>query len=532
MKSITVGTQVVKALELLNVEVIFGIPGVHTVELYRGLEATKIRHVTARQEQSAGFMADGYARLSGKPGVCFVITGPGVTNVLTPMAQARADSIPLLIFSTVNDGGQENKAVGPLHDLPNQEMLVKQIALESFTIKKADETTSTILKAFSIMLSKRPGPVHIQIPVGILTEPAKKLTELSANYKLNKPIPRRKINPIRYKIDSSQNPLILIGGGTQTSKDSVKKLVEKLDCPVISTVNARDVLGGHPLHIPGSPSLEEVRKVIKNADLIIAIGTELGETDYDMFQDNLFPEFSNLVRVDIDKVQLSKSSTKSLNLKADSKVFCDSILPLVLQKNNDRAQKIVATCNQIIKSELSECYGTCQLLLKTIVENLPNAILVGDSTQPIYLGNLYCELSVKNRWFNSATGYGTLGYATPASIGAKIASPERPVICIIGDGGIQFTLSELGTARDENIAVFFLIWNNYEYKEIRTYMESKNISPIGTNPKPPKFDLLAKSYNLEYKAIKSSKQLSEALLKFAETSKSIIVELNENQFGK
>ena len=532
MESISVGTKIVSILEDFGVDTIFGIPGVHTIEMYRGLTTSRIRHITARHEQGAGFMADGYARVSGKPGVCLVITGPGITNVLTPMGQALADSIPLLILSTVNSISKEEKIVGPLHDLPNQEMLVKQVALASFTLKAPKDIDSIILKAFSTMLSKRPGPVHIQIPIKLLTKPAEKMNSITPKRKLRKSIPKRQIDLIRNIIDNSKDPLILIGGGAQSAKLSIKKLVEKLHCPVISTINARDILGAHPLHIPGSPSLKAVRKVIKNSDLVIAIGTELGQTDYDMYEDNLFPEFVNLVRIDIDQKQLYQSPEKTLNIEADSKTFCETMIPIIFQKENQKSQTIVDSCKSVVQLELSKNYKSSQLLIETIVNNLPDAVIVGDSTQPTYFGNLYCELSNKNRWFNSASGYGTLGYAVPASIGAKLACPEKPVICIIGDGGLQFTLTELGTAKDENIPVFFLIWNNREYKEIRTFMESKDISPIGTSPKPPKFDLIAKSFDLDYKVVKSSKQLSEALIKFRKKSKSIVIEINENQFGE
>ena len=141
-KSSTIGSSLLPILEQFGIDIIFGIPGVHTVEIYRGLPKTIIKHITPRHEQGAGFMADGYFRVSGKPGVCLVITGPGLTNILTAIAQARADSIPMLIISSVNPYDKTGKSSGLLHELPNQQKLLKNIAISSITVKKNKRSTS------------------------------------------------------------------------------------------------------------------------------------------------------------------------------------------------------------------------------------------------------------------------------------------------------------------------------------------------------------------------------------------------------
>ena len=167
-EALTVGSVLLPILEKLGIDTIFGIPGVHTVEIYRGLEKTKIKHITPRHEQSAGFMADGYFRACGKPGVCLVITGPGLTNILTAMAQARADSIPMLVISSVNPYKKSVNSSGLLHELPHQQKLLKKIALSSITITKSKDLLPAITKSFCKILEERPGPVHIEIPTNIL----------------------------------------------------------------------------------------------------------------------------------------------------------------------------------------------------------------------------------------------------------------------------------------------------------------------------------------------------------------------------
>ena len=166
-EALTVGSVLLPILEKLGIDIIFGIPGVHTVEIYRGLEKTKIKHITPRHEQSAGFMADGYFRACGKPSVCLVITGPGLTNILTAIAQARADSIPMLVISSVNPYKKNDNSSGHLHELPHQQKLLKIIALSSLTITKSKDLLPAITKSFCKMLEERPGHVsytHLTLP--------------------------------------------------------------------------------------------------------------------------------------------------------------------------------------------------------------------------------------------------------------------------------------------------------------------------------------------------------------------------------
>src|SRR5262245_41863491 len=164
----TIGEALVTLLERHGVDTVFGIPGVHTVELYRGLARSKIRHVTPRHEQGAGFMADGYARASGRPGVAFVITGPGLTNTLTAMGQARADSVPMLVISGVNATDTLGKGLGHLHELPDQRGMMEKVALSSRRIERPDELAGALADAFALFAGARPGPVHIEIPTDVM----------------------------------------------------------------------------------------------------------------------------------------------------------------------------------------------------------------------------------------------------------------------------------------------------------------------------------------------------------------------------
>ncbi|MEL7000800.1 MAG: thiamine pyrophosphate-binding protein, partial [Pseudomonadota bacterium] len=167
----TLGEQIICWLEAYGVDTVFGIPGVHTVEMYRGLAGSSIRHVTPRHEQGAGFMADGYARVTGKPGVAFVITGPGLTNILTPMAQAYADSVPMLVISSVNRREALGMGAGDLHEVRNPGMMAAQAAAFSHTLTHPSQLPSVLARTWAVFESARPRPVHIQIPLDMLSEP-------------------------------------------------------------------------------------------------------------------------------------------------------------------------------------------------------------------------------------------------------------------------------------------------------------------------------------------------------------------------
>jgi acetolactate synthase-1/2/3 large subunit len=168
----TCGEVLAQLLEAYGIDTVFGIPGVHTVELYRGLPATRIRHVTPRHEQGAGFMADGYARVSGRPAACFIITGPGMTNILTAMGQAYADSVPMLVISSVNRTAHLGMGQGRLHELPSQRQMAAGVTAFSHTLLHEDQLPEVLARAFAVFASARPRPVHIEIPIDVITRPA------------------------------------------------------------------------------------------------------------------------------------------------------------------------------------------------------------------------------------------------------------------------------------------------------------------------------------------------------------------------
>src|SRR5215475_12069745 len=420
----TVGMYLAELLAAYGVEVIFGIPGVHTVELYRGLPNTPIRHVTPRHEQGAGFMADGYARVTGRPGVCFIITGPGMTNIATAMGQAYGDSIPMLVISAVNALGQIGSGEGWLHELKDQRQLIAQVAGFSHTITRPEELPQVVARAFALFAGARPRPVHVQLPLDVITASAEKLPPPSRAALPTRPGPAA--NAIREAaqiLNESKAPLLLLGGGAADAAPIIRSLAERLDAPAVMTVNGRGLLPpDHPLAVPCSPSMSPVMDLIERSDVILAAGTEMGSTDYDFYETGRARFRGRSIRIDIDAQQLMRGQATDLPIIADAGDGLAALLPLLQAAQRDGAGRAGAVRDRMVK-ELSTSYRACLHLLETVRDSLPDSIIVGDSTQPGYAGCVYFASTKPRSWFCASTGYGTLGHALPAAIGAQLAAP-------------------------------------------------------------------------------------------------------------
>jgi acetolactate synthase-1/2/3 large subunit len=326
-------------------------------------------------------------------------------------------------------------------------------------------------------------------------------------------------------ITQALRPLILIGGGARRAQALLKELAERLDAPVVATANARGLLHAHPLTVPASPSLKAVRAAIQAADLVIAIGTEFGPTDYDMYGDGGFVHPPNLVRIDIDAEQLDRRPA-AVRIEADSVQALEALLPMIsdraLASGTSRGRERAETCRRAARAELGPGMQAQLAAVEAIRDALPGALIVGDSTQPVYAANLYYDHDRPGGWFSSATGYGTLGYGAPAAIGAAIAAPGAPVICLAGDGGFQFTLPELAVAAEAEAAVIFVVWNNSGYREIETSMRDVGVEPVGVSPAPPDFEKIAGAYAMAYARAATPGELSEALRRLAGTAPALI----------
>ena len=533
----TCGEILPRLLERYGVEIIFGIPGVHTVELYRGLPASNIRHITPRHEQGAGFMADGYARVTGRPGVCFIITGPGMTNIMTAMGQAYADSIPMLVISSVNRTEHLGMGQGRLHEMPHQSATAAGVAAFSHTLLHPDQLPEVLARTFAVFASARPRPVHIEIPTDVITRSADDIS-IEPRTLPSRPAPDPKA--VKQAVDclsTAESPVVVFGGGAIDAGSELLALVEHLGSPWINSVNAKGVLPpGHPLYAGENLSFAPLREAIREADVVLAVGTELGETEMYPIP---YPLSANgrVIRIDIDPQQIMCNLAADVAIVSDARMALASINAELGAKHHHghrpmkrEGQQKATGLRRAVREQWWPEVETYERVFEVVAETLPGVIIVGDQTQPIYAGNQFYQPASPRSWFNSSTGFGTLGYALPAAIGARLAAGKRPVVAIIGDGGLQFTLSELASAVEANAPIIVLVWNNRGYGEIKTYMTEKDIATIGVDLYTPDFVAIARGFGLQAEYANSLEKLRTLLSNAFSDETPNLIELKEEDF--
>lgn len=528
----TCGALLVELLEAYGLDTIFGIPGTHALELYRGLPESKLRHVSARHEQGAGFMADGYARASGQPAACFTITGPGTTNIATAMGQAYADSVPMLVISSVNERRHLGMGTGRLHELPSQQGLTAGVTGFAHTLMDPRELPLVLARAFAIFQSRRPRPVHISIPIDVLARSADGI-EPRRGAVPSRPAPNPEaIAQAAALLQAASSPIVILGGGSVGAAEEARTLVETLDVPVAITIQAKGVIpGGHPLLLGANMGHAPVREAIEAADVVLAVGTELSEVDR-------FPDTRDLrlkgklIRIDLDAEQTATAYLADLAIVSDARPAFHALREALGGKatwprSDSPGALRAAVLRRATHRQWTPEIQTHSRLLEAMQAALPGLILIGDSTQPAYSAHYCYDPPAPRSFWTSATGFGTLGYALPAAIGAKLAAPERPVVALIGDGGLQFTLPELATAVETGMPVIILLWNNRGYEEIRRQMVAAGMPPIGIDLFTPDFLAVARGYGLTAARASDLSHLKVLLQAANESSAPALIEIDE-----
>ncbi|WKD48195.1 5-guanidino-2-oxopentanoate decarboxylase [Microbulbifer spongiae] len=499
-----------------QVEKVFGIPGVHTIELYRDLPGSGLTHITPRHEQGAAFMADGSARASGKPGVCFLITGPGLTNAATAMAQAYSDSIPMLVISAVNRREDLGMSRGRLHELPRQSDASRGFCVWQHTLTQAEQLPEVMAKAFQLLRSSRPGPVHIEIPIDLFPAPMPgQLEDYHAAPATRAPGANSTAITIAANwLQGAQRPVILLGGGAQAAGEAATQIAEKIAAPVFLSLAAKGVVDErHPLCGGANLSFDCVRNRVENADVVLAVGTELSETDRNLVRED-YAFSGQVIRIDIDTAQLVCNASPDLAICADAAESLQQLNAALVQRNGEAKEQseqevaqLLQDCRKAWWDGSEERFPWVEALRASLPEN---GILVTDSTQLAYNTNHALPLYHPRSHATCTTGYGTLGFALPAAIGAKLSS-ERDVIALIGDGGLMFTLGELAVAVEQQLPLPILVWNNAGYGEIRDFMDAAKVPREGVNLHTPDFVALARAFGAEACRIDQPGQLAEAV---------------------
>ncbi len=498
---LSTGEALVGLLEAYGVDTIFGIPGVHNVEMYRALPRSKIRHVLVRHEQGAGFMADGYARATGKPGVCFTITGPGLLNILTPMGQAWSDSSNVLVISSALDIGDAAQGRGRLHEMLDQRAAaatVTSLAMRAYTPK---DVRDCIARAFANFASARPRPAYLEIPLDLLQVPAG--DGWTARALPGKPQPAMsQVAAAATKLNGAKSPVILLGGGALEAGDAARRIAEKLGSSIITTTAGKGaVRADHRLCLGYCLGDPQVQAKLVAADCLLAVGTELSETDF-WSSDVLLVK--NLIRIDIDPAALARPHTADIAILGDAAETLAALAPLIAARTSSHTLSIPKGADDALRAMLAK-------VLATIREALPeDTVIASDMTQIAYAANIIFPMHVPRTWLHPV-GFGTLGFGLPAGIGAKFGVGKKPVAVLIGDYGIQFTINELGTAAEHKLPVVILMWNNNALGQIRDDMVNKGIQPNAVTLRNPDFQMLAKAYGCHAEKPSSLKALATVI---------------------
>jgi len=448
------GVELAAMLADRGVDTIFGIPGVHNIELYRGIEEAGIRHVLARHEQGVGFMADGYARATGKPGVCFVISGPGLTNIMTPMGQAYSDSVPMLVISTVLDETVARK--GQLHQMRDQEGAAATVCDWSATAQNAEAAYRLVDQALTEFAIHRPRPKQISLPIRVAGGPAKPFPRNKAATVIRANVDTTDIVPI---LANATRPLFIFGGALAKNPESaaiIGRILDTIPAASFTTYAGRGLVApDRPLHFGAHLAKPQSADILATSDVVIAIGTELAQVDH--WRDAL-GDTGVRIRVDIDPAVLASDTRASFRINADGGDFLASL---------ERAL----------------------------------------TTQAIATKELW-DMPTPGHWHHP-NGFGTLGYALPAAIGGALGH-HGPTLAIAGDYGFQYTMQELGTAAELDLSLPILIWDNEALGEIRDNMVAAQIVPKAVHAVNPNWQHLAAAYGCAYAAPKTTADLCQA----------------------
>ena len=529
ISNMTCGEGLLHLLKAYGVDTAFGIPGYHTVEFYRNFDKMDIRQVTPRHEQGSAYGAYGYAAATGKPGCCFLVTGAGVTNATTAIGEAYSNSMPMLLLTTMNNVRELGMLGGRMHELRAQDDILNQVTAFTHTLLDSANLPEIMARAFAVFSGQRPRPVCIQIPQDVLAGPAN--FKIDAWPKAPKPGPDPKeVDRIADMLSLSKSTMMIVGGGAIPASEEVLKLAERLDVPVISSCAGKGVIPeDHPLCLGFTQAFDEVRDMLRDADVVMAIGTEFAEPDRYFTKD--YPINGQLVRIDIDPNQIMSYSKPAAALVSDSKIAVEAILKALENKNGPQGDgsgaALVAGTRAKFSGDLCSESPKHKKALEIIHRVLPKeTVISADASQICYTALYHYPMKYPNL-FHFPNGYAAMGFGLPVAIGMKVGAVDRPVACITGDGSFQMTCEELAVAVEQKLSIPIIVWSNGGYQEIRQYMDGKGLPTIGCDIYNPSFPKVAEAFGAYGERPKSGEELEAALIKALVADGPTIIEIDE-----
>ena len=453
---------IVHLLERQGITTVAGIPGGTVLPLYDALsQSTQIRHVLARHEQGAGFIAQGMARTQGKPAVCMACSGPGATNLVTAIADARLDSIPLVCIT----GQVSSSLIGTdaFQEVDTYGISIP-ITKHNYLVRHISELPQVISDAFRIAQSGRPGPVWIDIPKDVQTAEID-IADLPVPGG-RAPAPVFRLEDIREAaamINAARRPVLYLGGGVVASAEQVRKLAEKASLPTTMTLMALGILPkAHPLSLGmlGMHGARSTNFILQESDLLVVLGARFD--DRAIGKTEQFCPGAKIIHVDIDRAELGKIKQPHVAIQADVGEVLEQLMPLIDATPRDEWRQMVADLQQEFPSAIPTSgdplthYGLINAVAACVDDD---AIITTDVGQhQMWVAQAY-PLNRPRQWLTSG-GLGTMGFGLPAAVGAALANPHRKVLCFSGDGSLMMNIQEMATAAENNLDVKIILMNN------------------------------------------------------------------------
>ncbi|MCX5007652.1 thiamine pyrophosphate-binding protein [Streptomyces sp. NBC_00638] len=534
-ETITGGEALVRALRGHAVTQVFGIPGTHNLEIYRHLSSYGIRHLLTRHEQGAGYAADGYARVTQRPGVVITTTGPALLNAAAAIGQAYSDSVPLLVVSPGMPLRHPRLATGLLHETRSQTETLRGVAAFSHRVSSVAEIDAAVARAFTLFRTRRPRPAHIEIPLDLL-----EAAEETGPVRITPPV--LPLTPDAAAVEraagvlrGARRPALVLGGGARGAAVPGLALAEELGAPVLTTANGKGIVPEtHPLSLGVSLHSPSVLGWLAERDAVLAVGTELAESDLWTAPPALK---GTLIRVDLDPDQMYAGLPADIAVVGDARVSLTALLAAVEGSGGPRRHARVADEDPVLRAGVLRAARNAETArrdarwmpyLRAVRSVLAeDAVITSDSAQCCYYGALpHLPLGPEGRYLHP-TGFGTLGYALPAAIGARTACPDRQVVALSGDGGLQFTVQELATAAQLHLPLPVVVFDNGGYGEIRDEMAARGDTPTAVDLAPVDLPALARAYGGQGTHACSPDELTAALTEALRTPGPTLIAIPE-----
>lgn len=522
---------VIKCLEAEGVEVVFGYPGVAICPFYNSILDSGIRTVLVRTEQNAAHAASGMARVTGRPGVCAVTSGPGATNVITGIATAFADSIPLICITGQVSSELLGSDVFQEADITGA---VESFVKYSYLIKNVNDIPKVFKEAFHIANTGRRGPVLIDIPIDIQNAVISKFKyPEEVNMRTYKPTVRGhavQIKKVVKELEKAKRPIICVGGGVHLSdaQGEIRSFVEKHRIPVVSTMMGIGVMPSeHPLYygMVGNNGRACANRAMNESDLLIMIGARVA--DRAVSQPDLITQNKILVHIDVDPAEIGKNAGPTIPLVGDALAIFQDIAKEEMDCQHDEWITVLDSYRQsmAIKRTPNPDFVDPAAFIHELSDKMDeDGIYVADVGQNQIWSCTY-HLVKKGKFLTSG-GMGTMGYSIPAAIGAKAAAPDRQVIAVCGDGSFQMSMMELATMKQHNIPVKIIVMkNNYlgMVREYQHYSYKDHYSVVDLSGSP-KLSQLALAYDMPFLRLENMENAQETIDNFLTQPGSVLLE--------